>query len=134
MLLAARDYGIDLPTTPRVWWHVFIGETKENALALVTVANAILGLRCLSKVRNVGKGWNDAMNSNNDDEVTIDWLVASKGFVPSLVTKSPNNPSLDEGTDCSAVVGGFNDPGTFLWEYHRQLLLDDKGFESGEVQ
>jgi hypothetical protein len=129
--LAARDYDVDLPRTPKVWWHVFIGENKDNALAFVTVANAILGLCSLRIGNNSNNDVIGGENDYNDTDVTIDWLVASKGFVPSLVMKNKDD-TTDRSAAATAVIGGFNDRGSFLWEYQNDVFVDYKYSEAEE--
>jgi hypothetical protein len=80
--LAARDFSIGLPTSPRPWWEIFVG--KDKTMELATAANAILGLV---------------------ETTLIDSLVASRGFVKSMV-----------------VDGSFNDPGSFLWDHQKEIL------------
>jgi hypothetical protein len=88
--LAARDFAITLPASPRPWWEVFVGPNKNHLMA--TVGNAILGL---------GGGGGD------DDDDAVDVLLASKGFVASLVKEGES----------------FNDPGSFLWDHQKSLIV-----------
>lgn len=90
--LAAVDFDLSLPVTPRRWWEFFLGKDDSNAKQengdkaprcksrgeeVSTVANALLGLR--------------EYEHNNP---------SSKGYLTSLVPSG----------------GSFLDPDSFLWE------------------
>lgn len=75
--------------SPQPWWEIFVGSGKT--MELVTAANAILGL----------------CNMTKTETALGDSLVASRGFVKSLITKDG---------------GSFNDPGSFLWEHQAEAL------------
>jgi hypothetical protein len=94
--LAARDFAIALPASPRPWWEVFVGPHKNHLMA--TVGNAILGL---------GGGGGGGGGGDNDDDDAVDVLLASKGFVASLVKEGES----------------FNDPGSFLWDHQKSLIV-----------
>ena len=74
--LACHDKNITLPTEPRPWYQVFIGENCDQDLS--NTCNAILSL---------------------GDEKLAGYRDVMRTFVVSLVEE-----------------GGFNDPGSFLWE------------------
>lgn len=123
MLLAARDFGVQLPCHPRPWWEVFVRDGSETAQDLATAANAILGLCRLRRAAAAAGGDVQSAGGNedaDDDELEVDWLVASKGFVPSLV---PGGGGEEGGG--GALGGGFNDPGSFLWEYQKDLVENE---------
>jgi len=44
ILVAARDWNMTLPHTPRPWWQVFLGDDPSGAQELVDAANSISGL------------------------------------------------------------------------------------------
>ena len=118
--MAARDFNIVLPTKPRPWWEVFIGKKINRANELVDVANAILGICSLhlgmeensfqlneqKAIDNKGVPDNERKDDDdNDNSLHMDWLIASKGYVRSLLV---NNGEEDNEKS-------FLDPDSFLW-------------------
>lgn len=83
---------------PRPWWQVFLGNenTSLTGKDLVDVANAILGTCNLQQELEVIECKTDA----------IDWLVATKGLVRSLVTENK----------------AFHSSDSFLWFYHKEFF------------
>jgi hypothetical protein len=100
ILLAARDFAVELPTVPRPWWEIFVG--KDKTTGLVTAANAILGL--------TNSSCNDV--STCTSSVWIYSLVSSRGFLKLLVVSGE---------------GSFNDHGSFLWDHQKELLEQQQG-------
>ena len=94
--MAARDFGIELPMTPRPWWQVFLGNESNKGNDLADVANAILGT-C-----NLLTGIEQELTAND----AIDWLVATKGFVRSLVAEGKT----------------FNNSDSFPWFCHKEFF------------
>jgi hypothetical protein len=117
--LAARDFNIVLPTKPRPWWEVFIGGKINRANELVDVANAILGICSLhlgmeensfqlneqKAIDNKGAPNNERKDDNDYNSLHMDWLIASQGYVRSLLV---NNGEEDNEKS-------FLDPDSFLW-------------------
>lgn len=111
ILLATRDLNIMLPTKPRPWWEVFIGSDKTTANELVDVANTLSVLCNLCDQRKDADsiGSQHVLQCDDDKIVYIDWLVASKGYVRSLVNVEDNGIS-------------FLDPDSFLWLYQKETF------------
>ena len=84
---------------PRPWWQVFLGNENTSRIGqdLSNVANAILGVSHLQQQL-------EAKEFNAD---TIDWSVATKGFVRSLVAEEK---------------GAFHNSESFLWFYHKEFF------------
>jgi len=114
ILLAVRDFNIVLPTKPRPWWEAFIGNKVDKANELVDAANAILGTctLCLgmenglpvSEQKDIDSIRSPNEHQDDDNSLYMDWLVASKGFVRSLLNRD------EEDNEKS-----FLDPNSFLW-------------------
>ena len=118
ILLAARDFDVALPTKPRPWWQVFLGDQQHKVQELVDVANSILGLSSLQKSGSMMGKISTSQKDVENDGHFVDWMVASYGFVKSLV----------KGTgDEAAAATTFNDPNSFLWEYQREVLEKELG-------
>lgn len=102
-----------LPTKPRPWWEVFIGSDKTTANELVDVANTISVLYNLCDQRkdadNIGSQY--VLQCDDDKIVYIDWLVASKGYVRSLVKGGFEDNGIS-----------FLDPDSFLWLYQKETF------------
>eukprot|EP00536_Pseudo-nitzschia_multiseries_P009340 jgi/Psemu1/258030/estExt_Genewise1Plus.C_2580028 len=113
ILLAARDFNMSLPVEPRPWWKVFIGNEAHKGQELVDVANAILGTCRLhsgtttTTTTTTMEQSTPGDRTNRDPEtLRVDWLAASRGFLPSLIGRNDR-----DGTEKK----GFNDPDSFLW-------------------
>ena len=83
---------------PRPWWQVYLGNENTSRVGqdLSNVANAILGVSHLEQ----------QLEANVFDTDAIDWAVATKGFVRSLV----------------AEKGAFHNSESFLWFYHKEFF------------
>ena len=83
---------------PRPWWQVFLGNenTSRTGKDLADVANAILGACNLQQEL---EGTESKINA-------IDWLVATKGLVRSLVAENK----------------AFHSSESFLWFYHKEFF------------
>ena len=110
IFLAARDFDITLPIEPIPWWEVFLGNESTTKSELMDVANVILGICRL----HLGTGLNCKEEESEGDitDFCADWFIASKGFVRSLAK------SNDEGCHEKS----FNDPGSFLWFYQKEMF------------
>jgi hypothetical protein len=99
------------------------GNDDSIAQDLVDAANAMAGLVELARRSKAMNDDNDAGKTNVDDDddddddtqAVLDWLLATKGFVRSLVNRTPDQET------------SFNDPNSFLWEYQKEVL--EKEFE-----
>jgi hypothetical protein len=119
ILLTARQHNV---TLPQHYWQVFLGNDDSIAQDLVDAANAMAGLVELARRSKAMNDDNDAGKTNVDDDdddddtqAVLDWLLATKGFVRSLVNRTPDQET------------SFNDPNSFLWEYQKEVL--EKEFE-----
>lgn len=128
ILLTAKEHNVPLPsnnnnhntngTTTSCWWQVFIGREKGQELA--NAANAMAGLVAIkkradaillqSKCGDGGTLADDTDDTTMDDDDALDWLLATHGFVRSLVTRT-----ADQETS-------FNDPNSYLWEYQKDVF------------
>ena len=114
ILVAARDWNMTLPHTPRPWWQVFLGDDPSGAQELVDAANSISGLchlrRHLLTNQMTESGEKDRSGWQKEKDAVVDWAVASYGLVKSLVVRIEDDET------------GFNDPHSFLWEYQKELF------------
>lgn len=110
--MAARDFNVLLPMKPHPWWKVFLGNESSKGNDLVDVANAILGTCNLHLGTEKDRKANEPKGDGID--LHVEWLVASQGFVCSLVKNSTEK--------------SLNDPDSFLWFYYKDL------FDEKEIQ
>ncbi|KAG7342597.1 cyclin-like protein [Nitzschia inconspicua] len=107
ILLTSQCYAVSLPQSPVPWWHVFVGQ--QHGQALVDVANVMAGLS-VSATMSTTIQEKSHTNNNKMNDTSIDWLLATKGFVRSLVTRTDDHET------------SFNDPNSFLWEYQKEVF------------
>ena len=103
-----------LPIKPRPWWEVFLGndENNDKGNQLVDAGNAILGSCNLHLGMEKGYCKEEANEPRAGEDVYVDWLVATKGFVRSI----DNGDSTEKS---------FNNPDSFLYFYHEELFEKD---------
>ncbi|KAL3904640.1 MAG: hypothetical protein SGILL_009989 [Bacillariaceae sp.] len=110
ILLASKTVQLELPMQPRPWWEVFLGDGKEQGQTLVDAANIIAGLVQMQKDALPSSLKNGSGDDDHKHAATRDWLIASRGVVRSLVTRTKDNET------------SFNDPNSFVWEHQKELF------------
>lgn len=115
ILLASIDLDIQLPTQPVPWWEVFLGRssTRDESLLhdVVDIANSILGMS-----RGSSNTSNDGSTTHDD---SMECIIATKGFVPSLSSLSKTTSESDGGIS-------FLDPNSFLWDHQSAMFTAQK--------